>query len=87
MPIPQIVLAESKDDRSKCIVLDGKRLLLTILQFWGVLDGESNGYGLFGRTLRKDLKGVTFDDLSSDPACEVGHPSPDYLFDRGSIRP
>src|SRR4051812_41918067 len=35
LPIPQIVLAESKSERGKFIVLDGKQRLLALLQFWG----------------------------------------------------
>lgn len=67
LPIPQIVLAESKRDRGKFIVLDGKQRLLAILQFWGLGDGENNAYGLSGLTLRADLKKKTFKDLSTDP--------------------
>src|SRR5947209_7589571 len=39
LPIPQIVLAESKQERGKFIVLDGKQRLLAILQFWGLGEG------------------------------------------------
>lgn len=67
LPIPQIVLAESKQDRGKFIVLDGKQRLLSILQFWGLGDGENNAYALSGLTLRADLKRKTFKDLSTDP--------------------
>jgi hypothetical protein len=65
LPIPQIVLAESKTERGKFIVLDGKQRLLTILQFWGLGQGENNAYALSGLTLRADLKKQTFLDLSS----------------------
>lgn len=70
LPIPQIVLAESKTERGKFIVLDGKQRLLSILQFWGLASDESenNAYALSGLTLREDLKRKTFDELSSDPA-------------------
>jgi hypothetical protein len=73
LPIPQIVLAESKTDRGKFIVLDGKQRLLSILQFWGLADGENNGYSLSGLTIRTDLKRKDFAALSSDPSLE-----PDY---------
>src|SRR5262252_5350782 len=56
LPIPQIALAESKQDRGKFIVLDGKQRLLAILQFWGLGDGANNAYALSGLTLRGDLK-------------------------------
>ena len=38
LPIPQIVLAESKQDRGKFMVLDGKQRLLSILQYWGMAE-------------------------------------------------
>jgi len=66
LPIPQIVLAESKDQRGQFIVLDGKQRLLSILQFWGFGEGEANAYALSGLTLRGDLKRKTFVDLSTD---------------------
>jgi len=67
LPIPQIVLAESKKDLGKFIVLDGKQRLLTILQFWGHGEGENNAYALSGLPLRPDLKKRSFVDLSTDP--------------------
>ena len=70
LPIPQIVLAESKDERGKFIVLDGKQRLLSILQFWGLGQGENNAYALSALTLRSDLKQKRFKDLSTDPALE-----------------
>jgi hypothetical protein len=66
LPIPQIVLAESKKERGKFIVLDGKQRLLSILQFWGLGEGENNAFKLSGLTLRDDLKRKSFEDLSSD---------------------
>jgi len=68
LPIPQIVLAEDKNARGKFIVLDGKQRLLTIMQFWGVSQGPNNAYALSGLTLREDLAGSTFVDLSADSA-------------------
>lgn len=70
LPIPQIVLAESKDDRGKFIVLDGKQRLLSILQFWGLGEGENNAYALAALTLRPDLKRHTFEDLSTSAEFE-----------------
>jgi hypothetical protein len=71
LPIPQIVLAESKKDRGKFIVLDGKQRLLAILQYWGLGEGVNNSYALTGLTLRGDLKRKTFKQLSSDPELEA----------------
>ena len=68
LPIPQIVLAESKTERGKFIVLDGKQRLLSILQFWGAGEGDNNAYSLSALTLRADLKKKSYADLSSDSA-------------------
>ena len=73
LPIPQIVLAESKDHRGKFIVLDGKQRLLSILQFWGLGEGENNAYSLSGLTLRRDLHRIDFQFLSTSSELE-----PDY---------
>ena len=73
LPIPQIVLAESKTERGGFIVLDGKQRLLSILQFWGSGEGDNNGYSLTGLTLRGDLKQKSYSDLSTDPAFETDY--------------
>ncbi|MDQ0610584.1 hypothetical protein QFZ83_004755 [Variovorax sp. W1I1] len=70
LPIPQIVLAEVKGERGKFIVLDGKQRLLSILQFWGLGEGENNSYPLSSLTLRDDLKKKTFEDLETDSDLE-----------------
>jgi hypothetical protein len=67
LPIPQIVLAESKTDRGTFIVLDGKQRLLSVLQFWGCGEGDNNAYSLSGLTLRNDLRKKSFVDLSTNP--------------------
>lgn len=73
LPIPQIVLAEAKGARGKFIVLDGKQRLLSILQFWGLGDGENNAYQLSSLTLRSDLKKKSFEDLESDASLEADY--------------
>jgi len=70
LPVPQIVLAEAKDNRGKFIVLDGKQRLLSILQFWGLGEGANNSFSLSALPLRPDLKGVSFTQLSTDSAFE-----------------
>lgn len=65
LPIPQIVLAEAENNRGKFIVLDGKQRLLSILQFWGLGEGDSNSFSLSGLTLRPDLKDKNFLELST----------------------
>lgn len=73
LPIPQIVLAESKEGRGKFIVIDGKQRLLSILQFWGLGEGDNNAYALAGLTLRPDLQGKTFADLAADSQFEADY--------------
>jgi hypothetical protein len=68
LPVPQIVLAEAKDSRGRFIVIDGKQRLLTLLQFWGLGEGTSNGFALTGLGLRSDLNGRTFADFERDSA-------------------
>lgn len=66
LPIPQIVLAESKERRGKFIVLDGKQRLLSILQFWGLGEGSNNAYALSGLDIRKDLMRKKLSQLESE---------------------
>lgn len=73
LPIPQIVLAESKAERGKFIVLDGKQRLLSILQFWGLGEGGRNAFRLSGLTLRPDLSRKSFTDLSRRPELEADY--------------
>jgi hypothetical protein len=75
LPIPQIVLAESRQGRGKFIVLDGKQRLLSILQFWGLGEGPNNGFTLSGLTLRDDLSKKSFADISTDPENETDYNS------------
>lgn len=67
LPIPQIVLAESKERRGKFIVLDGKQRLLSILQYWGLGEGKNNEYALSGLEIRKDLIRKKLKLLESEP--------------------
>lgn len=66
LPIPQIVLAESKERRGTYIVLDGKQRLLSILQFWGLGSGKNNEYALSGLEIRKDLTRKKHSHLESE---------------------
>jgi Protein of unknown function DUF262 len=67
LPIPQIVLAEDKANRGKFIVLDGKQRLLSLLQFWGLGEGEKNAYALTGLEVLTELNQLRYDDLKSQP--------------------
>lgn len=66
LPIPQIVLAESKERRGRFIVLDGKQRLLSILQFWGLGEGTNNNYPLSGLEIRTDLMRKRLSHLESE---------------------
>lgn len=74
LPIPQIVLAERKEQRGTYIVLDGKQRLLTLAQFAGDLPEDHWLWGesqkktplkLQGLKLLADLNGKTYNDLIS----------------------
>lgn len=76
LPVPQIVLAESKDRRGSYIVLDGKQRLLSIRQFSAQHnDLTYNSLKLSSLEIRSDLNGLDleglrtsldhYDDLSS----------------------
>ena len=67
LPIPQVVLAESKERRGAYIVLDGKQRLLSIRQFSA--DADDKVYEqlkLTGLEIRDDLKRKSLQDLRDD---------------------
>lgn len=67
LPIPQLVLAERKDQRGAYIVLDGKQRLLSIRQFAAEKDDELyESLKLSGLEIRSDLKGKNLYDLKED---------------------
>lgn len=75
LPIPQIVLAERKEQRGTYIVLDGKQRLLTLAQFAGELPedhwlwGESQKKSplkISGLKILSDLNGKTYQNLITD---------------------
>lgn len=67
LPIPQIVLAERKDQRGTFIVLDGKQRLLTLLQFVGEAHGSpNNSFRLRGVEVLTEYKGMAFSELDID---------------------
>lgn len=66
VPVPEIVLAESRDKRKSFLVIDGKQRLLTI---WGFVDPDVNYWDeacLRKLKSRADLNKVTFDMLQQD---------------------
>ncbi|HCR3183398.1 TPA: DUF262 domain-containing protein [Morganella morganii] len=67
LPIPQLVLAERKDQRGAYIVLDGKQRLLSIRQFAAEKDDQIySPLKLSGLEIRVDLKGKNLHDLKED---------------------
>lgn len=68
LPIPQIILAEKKDDKGKYIVIDGKQRLLTIRQFFSRdLNDEFIPLKLKGLEILKDLNRKSFKDIENNP--------------------
>lgn len=68
LPIPQIILAEKKDDKGKYIVIDGKQRLLTIRQFFSKGNNdEFSPLKLKGLEILKDLNRKTFKDIENNP--------------------
>jgi hypothetical protein len=65
LPIPQIVLAEAKDDRGSFLVIDGKQRLLSLQQFAGV-DANIPPLELTGLKFRDELNTKTYADLQND---------------------
>lgn len=67
LPVPQIVLAERREQKGQYIVLDGKQRLLSLLQFTGAAEASRfNGFALQGLDVRDDLNRKSFHDLSND---------------------
>lgn len=57
IPVPQIVLAESRMEKGKYIVIDGKQRLLAIMQFAGVDADKYKRLSLSGLEILKSLNG------------------------------
>lgn len=83
LPVPQVVLAESKDKKGSYIVLDGKQRLLTLRQFCATAnDTEFKQLRLKGLTLREDLNDIALVDARQDLAL---HDDLDF-FENQTIR-
>lgn len=70
LPIPQVVLAESKERRGSYIVLDGKQRLLSIRQF--AADSNDENYDTLKLTaldIRSDLEGKSLSSMKGDLTC------------------
>jgi hypothetical protein len=67
LPIPQIILAERKDQRGKYIVIDGKQRLLTIRRFFAKEVDEFESFKLSGLSILTNLNGKKCVELIEDP--------------------
>jgi hypothetical protein len=65
LPIPQLVLAEAKDDKGAFLVIDGKQRLLSLQQFAGIA-ADTDPLTLTGLKFRHELNNKTYDDLQND---------------------
>jgi hypothetical protein len=70
LPVPQIVLAESREKRGSYLVLDGKQRLLSLLQYWGLGQGAKNRYALSGLKILTQLNRKRLSDLEGEPSLE-----------------
>lgn len=67
LPIPQIVLAEAKDDKGCFLVIDGKQRLLSLQQFAGIgVEPNRPALVLTHLKFRPELNGKSYEDLKSD---------------------
>lgn len=68
LPVPQIILAERKDDPGRFIVIDGKQRLLSLSNFYGLQPDPILGpLFLNGLKNRADLNGKTYAAISAEP--------------------
>lgn len=68
LPIPQVVLAERRDQRGRYLILDGKQRLLAIMQYAGLAEASPhNAFGLSGLEARPDLSRKKFIHLETRP--------------------
>ena len=64
LPIPQIVLAEAKDEKGAFLVIDGKQRLLSLERFAAV--ATDTPLVLAGLQFRAELNGKTYEDFQND---------------------
>lgn len=67
LPIPQLVLAESKGRKGSYIVIDGKQRLLSLRQFAAKPEDQYKPLALSGLSVLTKLNGLTLHDMESDP--------------------
>ncbi len=62
-PIPQIVLAESRDKKGRFIVIDGKQRLLSLQQFMREDSSKADTLKLRGLEVKNELNGKTYKQM------------------------
>lgn len=86
LPVPEIILADSKDKKGSYVVIDGKQRLLAIRQFCADENDENDSdyenFKLRKLDILKDLNGFYYNDFHSNPLLK------DYLsaFENQTIR-
>lgn len=69
LPVPPIILAESKEKKNSYIVIDGKQRLLSIRRFFSNDDGSENAFKklrLSGLDILSELNGMTYADIERE---------------------
>ena len=67
LPIPPIILAESRESRGTYIVIDGKQRLLTIRRFFASSQGDNfEPFRLIGLQILNELNGLGIGELSEN---------------------
>jgi hypothetical protein len=67
LPIPPIILAESRDARGTYIVIDGKQRLLTIRRFFATTEDDFEAFRLTGLQILAELNGSGIGELMNNP--------------------
>jgi len=71
LPIPPIILAESRESRGTYIVIDGKQRLLTIRRFFAdPANDDFEPFKLTGLQILTELNGLGIDDIMNNPEHE-----------------
>lgn len=68
LPVPELILAESKVKKGSYVVIDGKQRLLTIRQFCADdKNSDFKNFKLRGLDILGDLNGINYKDILKDP--------------------
>jgi len=82
LPVPQLVLAERREQRGTFLVIDGKQRLLALQKFGGIDGNDAQPLRLAGLEIRSDLNACSLEDLRGNPA----HSQDLSSFDNQTIR-